>query len=206
MEVAITFGSLAQPTNETLARVIATGLQTKRELDRVNAQEDSLASDFGRFGIVLWELQAHHARTAGRRAHLRWFNAARNALAHDDQAALKKVLEAGYPIDLRHVRQWRSTLNGLAGTMDAVMAVTSPDCSISRDPGKTMDSYRQGESVIVPWGLDEVLGTVVYVFGPRSEPFVMVRVNLVDSAENADEAEVGFRAGDLRRPTAEAVL
>ena len=123
-EVAITFGSLAQPTNETLARVIATGLQTKRELDRVNAQEDSLASDFGRFGIVLWdELQRHDVRTEQRRVRLRWFNTARNALAHDDQGALARVLDAGYRIDLTWVRRWRSTLNALAGTMDAVMAI-----------------------------------------------------------------------------------
>lgn len=122
-EVAITFGSLAQPANATLARVISTGLQTKRDLDRANAQEDSLASDFGRFGIVLWdEMAKHDARTAARREHLKWFNTARNALAHDDAVKLAKVIAAGYKVDLTWVRRWRSALDGLAGTMDVVMA------------------------------------------------------------------------------------
>jgi len=76
-ETAITFGSLAQPSSPTLARVISTGLQTRRELDRANAQEDSLASDFGRFGVVLWdELTKSDARTRVRRKHLKWFNTA----------------------------------------------------------------------------------------------------------------------------------
>jgi hypothetical protein len=122
-EVAITFGALSHPGNATLARVISTGLQTKRDLDRANAQQDSLASDFGRFGIVLWdEMAKHHARTAARREHLKWFNTARNALAHDDDAKLAKVIAAGYNVDLTWVRRWRSALDGLAGTMDAVMA------------------------------------------------------------------------------------
>lgn len=122
-EVAVRFGDLAQPEDRTLAHVISTGLQAKRDLDRVNAQQESLASDFGRFGIALWdEMNKHDARTAARRARLRWFNEARNGLAHDDSAKLAKVAAAGYKIDLTSVRQWRSALNGLAGTLDAVMA------------------------------------------------------------------------------------
>lgn len=123
-EVATTFGSLAAPpANPTLARVISTGLQTKRELDRSNAQEESLASDFGRFGIVLWDaMERHDKRTRVRREHLKWFNTARNALAHDDAAKLTKVTAGGYLIDLTWVRRWRRALDGLAGTMDTVMA------------------------------------------------------------------------------------
>lgn len=122
-ETAITFGSLAQPGSPTLARVISTGLQTRRELDRANAQEDSLASDFGRFGVALWdELTKSDARTPVRRKHLKWFNTARNALAHDDDSKLASVIAAGYKIDLTWIRRWRSSLSGLAGTMDAVLA------------------------------------------------------------------------------------
>ncbi len=122
-EVAITFGTLVQPRNATLARVISAGLQTRRDLDRTNAHHESLASDFGRFGIALWdEMQKHDTRTAARRKHLKWFNEARNALAHDDAEKLAKVMAAGYKIDLTGVRRWRSALNGLARTMDVVMA------------------------------------------------------------------------------------
>lgn len=122
-EAAITFGSLAQPTDHTIARVIATGFQAKRELDRGNPHEDALASDFGRFGMVFWdELVERDSRTERRRLHLRWLNRARNALAHDDEAKLEDVVAAGYKVDLTWVRRWRSVLNGLAGTMDAVMS------------------------------------------------------------------------------------
>jgi hypothetical protein len=122
-EVAVTFGDLAQPNDHALARVISTGLQTRRELDRLNAQEDSLASDFGRFGIDLWDdMTRRDARTPKRRTHLRWFNTARNALAHDDLAKLAPVLEAGYRIDLDWLRRWRQALDGLAGTIDDVMS------------------------------------------------------------------------------------
>lgn len=122
-ETAVAFGALAQPNDPAVARVVASGLQTKRELDRGNAQESALASDFGRFGLKLWdEMQARHSRTGARREHLRWFNVARNGLAHDDVAKLAKVEAAGYRIDLPSIRRWRSTLDGLAGTMDVVLA------------------------------------------------------------------------------------
>lgn len=61
-----------------------------------------------------------------------------------------------------------------------------------------MPRFRSGDRVIVPWGFSEVPGTVVHVFGPPGEPFVMVRVDLVETDEDVDEAEVGFRASDLR--------
>jgi len=121
-EAAIRFGELAHPTDVVLARIVATGLQVNRQLDRVNAREDSLASDFSRLGINLWDaMQDHHQRTAARRQDLRWFNKARNALAHDDLRALDEVHKAGYQIDLRTIRRWRRSLDGLAGTMDVVM-------------------------------------------------------------------------------------
>lgn len=58
--------------------------------------------------------------------------------------------------------------------------------------------YRQGDRVIVPWGLDELTGTVVHVFGPKGEPFVMVRVDLPDEDTEASDEEIGFRASDIR--------
>ncbi|MDA8284213.1 MAG: hypothetical protein M0Z42_13190 [Actinomycetota bacterium] len=122
-ETAITFGELAHPTDPVLARVVATGLQVNRQLDHKNAQEDSLSSDFSRVGIQLWaEMDARHRRTAARRLHLRAFNRARNGLAHDDQRAVAEVLAAGYRMDLAGIRQWRAALDGLADTMDDVLA------------------------------------------------------------------------------------
>lgn len=122
-EAAIRFGSFAQPANERVASAISSGLQTARELDRANAHHGSLKSDFGRFGIVLWdEMDKADPETPARRDHLHWFNMARNALAHDDRAKLAKVLAAGYEVDLEWVGRWRRALDGLAGTMDTVVA------------------------------------------------------------------------------------
>jgi hypothetical protein len=53
-ETALAFGELVQPTAPTIALVVAAGLQTNRELDRGNAHETALASDFGRFGLKFW--------------------------------------------------------------------------------------------------------------------------------------------------------
>ncbi|HEV8065615.1 MAG TPA: hypothetical protein VGP46_12310 [Acidimicrobiales bacterium] len=39
-----------------------------------------------------------------------------------------------------------------------------------------MNVFRPGDRVLVPWGLDDVLATVVDVFGPAGEPFVRVRL------------------------------
>lgn len=61
-----------------------------------------------------------------------------------------------------------------------------------------MPKYRPGDRVFVPWGFDEVPGTVDHVFGPAGEPFVTVRVHLVETGEDVDEAEVGFKARDVR--------
>lgn len=61
-----------------------------------------------------------------------------------------------------------------------------------------MRRYRPGDKVIVPWGFDEAPGTVVDVFGPPSEPFVMVRVHLLNTDEDVDEDEIGFKASDIR--------
>ncbi|CAN5886299.1 hypothetical protein BH24ACT15_BH24ACT15_05710 [soil metagenome] len=64
--------------------------------------------------------------------------------------------------------------------------------------------YRPGDLVIVPWGLDNVPGTVIHVFGPPAEPFVRVRVDLVATDEDVAEAEIGFRASDLQPAPARA--
>jgi rRNA processing protein Gar1 len=61
-----------------------------------------------------------------------------------------------------------------------------------------MTKFRPGDRVVVPWGLGEVFGTVVDVFGPPGAPFVMVRVELSGSDENETGSDIGFRADDVR--------
>ncbi len=61
-----------------------------------------------------------------------------------------------------------------------------------------MRKYRNGDRVIVPWGLDEVDGTVIDTFGPTANPFVTVRVEIAEGDEDAVPTDIGFKASDLR--------
>ena len=61
-----------------------------------------------------------------------------------------------------------------------------------------MKRFRNGEHVIVPWGLDEVHGVVVDMFGPPGNPFVTVRVVLGNDDDSSAPTDIGFRASDLR--------
>jgi rRNA processing protein Gar1 len=61
-----------------------------------------------------------------------------------------------------------------------------------------MPKYRPGDRVTVPWGLDEATGTVVDVFGPPGNPFVVVRVDLSGIEAEEDKSEVGFKADDIK--------
>lgn len=58
-----------------------------------------------------------------------------------------------------------------------------------------MKKFHNGERVIVPWGLDEVEGTVVDTFGPPNNRLVSVRIELTEGGEPSD---IGFRADDIR--------
>jgi hypothetical protein len=55
-----TFATWAAPTNVAVRAVILNQLREARQIDRRNAQPESLGSDFGRFGFRLWP--ALHAR------------------------------------------------------------------------------------------------------------------------------------------------
>lgn len=61
-----------------------------------------------------------------------------------------------------------------------------------------MQKFRNGDRVIVPWGLDEVEGTVVDCFGPPANPFVTVRIEFVKSDDEDESTDIGFRASDVR--------
>lgn len=50
-----------------------------------------------------------------------------------------------------------------------------------------------GDKVAVPWGLEEIVGTVVDVYGPRSRRSVLVRVPTHGpSGETLAESDVSF--------------
>lgn len=49
-------------------------------------------------------------------------NKARNAIAHANYAELRTLRDEGYPITMRTISTWRSQVDGLAQTMDDVVA------------------------------------------------------------------------------------
>ena len=84
---------------------------------------DALARDFGRLGIDWWsDLAARDKRTGTRETSLLKLLEARNAIAHSNEAKLVALRAEGYPIDLSTIRRWRSSLAGLARTMDSVLS------------------------------------------------------------------------------------
>lgn len=104
--------------NSTLEQVILKQASARRLLNERNASPDTLAQDFGRFGLTLWTtLSQASPRSPGWKDSLSKLNAARNAIAHADDAKLKNL-----QVTLRVVRKWRSDLDLLAGCMDDVVS------------------------------------------------------------------------------------
>lgn len=117
------FVTQAARGNSTLGDIIRRRLTDGRDLDRGNAHPGALGSDFGRLGLTLWPaLDAADRRTAIRNRRLDALNAARNAIAHANDARLSAVSTEGYALNLATIERWRSSLDGLATTMDAVAA------------------------------------------------------------------------------------
>jgi hypothetical protein len=88
-----------------------------RKLSRGNPNPANLGSDFARLGMALWPaLLALTAANARRRISLEELNRWRNAIAHQDFDAVSAGGAA--QLQVRRVRTWRSTCNGLAVSMD----------------------------------------------------------------------------------------
>lgn len=118
-----TFGRWVAPHDDRLARIVSSALTDARQLDRGNATEGNLSSDFSRFGLSFFPvIERRDARSSQRLVELTRLNRARNAIAHDNPGVITELRRAGRPVKLTTVRRWQGALNGLATTMDAVMA------------------------------------------------------------------------------------
>jgi hypothetical protein len=97
--------------------------QHGRRLDRGNAGPSALHEDFALFGMSLWDdlRQRNPNRSRQWRDRLTLLNEARNGLVHADGQKLVRVSADGWPITLRSVRRWRSTLEGLAFAIDRLV-------------------------------------------------------------------------------------
>jgi hypothetical protein len=99
-------------------------LTSNRALERRNAQPNSIADDFGRFGLDIWTRADSERRGNDERRKKLWALITwRNAIAHDEitvklaRGALEPVT-----ISLATCRGWRSALNILATSLDKVAA------------------------------------------------------------------------------------
>jgi hypothetical protein len=139
LRLAAEFQGFARDLHAEASRAIATSLAadsrqredaltwlllSTRRLSRGNANPDVLAHDFGLLGMKLWpKLQQCYPVRAGQwRQRLHKLNEARNGLAHDDGQKIDGVAGAGWPLTLRSIKRWRSTLDGLTAGMDRVVA------------------------------------------------------------------------------------
>lgn len=60
-------------------------------------------------------------------------------------------------------------------------------------------SFNIGDQVLVPWGLSEVVGTVVEVYGPPEHQSVIVAVPVTGSTgETLDSTAVSYPADSLK--------
>jgi hypothetical protein len=111
------------PQGSPLASMLRTNLTRSRELDRGNAHPGSLGSDFERLGFRLWPaLGQMDSRAQKWNIELSAINRARNAIAHAEDQKLATLATEGWPMQLRTIKRWRSSLDGLARCMDRVVA------------------------------------------------------------------------------------
>jgi hypothetical protein len=95
--------------------VIQAQFSAKRKLDHGNPNLENLREDFERFGFTL-DLPAADAANLPRLAHLGQLNKWRNAAAHHG------TIPAGAaPLSLPLLRTWRTSCDGLATSLDAIM-------------------------------------------------------------------------------------
>lgn len=112
------------PGNQRLQDSLRVPYTQYRKLNQGNADPATLGNDFGLFGVALWpELLARYPTHAkGWNQKLVALNVARNGIAHDDGAKITRVQADGWPLTLRSVDRWKSSLDGLARGMDRVVA------------------------------------------------------------------------------------
>jgi hypothetical protein len=117
------FVAVVGGTNALLGNVLRARLTENRQLDRGNATPGSLGSDYGRLGLTLWAaLEVADYRAPAWNRNLEALNQARNAIAHAEEGRLLALRAAGYPVTLYTVRRWKTSLDGLAHTMDDVVS------------------------------------------------------------------------------------
>lgn len=114
----------ASSGNQNWANVLQAGLSRGRSLDRNNAGSGTLASDFGRIGMVLWGAIVTQEPISGPawKSDLDKLIEWRNAIAHDDRAKMLDLETNGFTLERALTRRWHGSLDSLVATMDDVVA------------------------------------------------------------------------------------
>lgn len=107
------------PSLRSLMRAL---LINGRKLDMGNPNPGNLGSDFGRFGMALWDqVKVNDKRNEVRRKDLEKLLAWRHAIAHQDFDRTK--LSGKKSLTLGDVRKWRSACTALAQQFDLVLEI-----------------------------------------------------------------------------------
>ncbi|MGH2864929.1 MAG: hypothetical protein ACRDJX_06730 [Solirubrobacteraceae bacterium] len=110
--------------NATYRALLRESLTHNRALERQNAQPNSIAEDFDRFGFDIWtQVDGERSGNDQRRRKLWALITWRNAITHDDIGTkLARGALEPLAISLVTCRSWRSALNVLAASLDKVTA------------------------------------------------------------------------------------
>jgi hypothetical protein len=101
-------------------RMVGAEFSLFRQLDRGNANPNTLRADFNRFDLDLWPaVDALNPRGPLLRRLLEEMNAWRNAIAHSDFDPVR--LGGTMSLPIRRVRRWRSACHRLARCLDRVL-------------------------------------------------------------------------------------
>jgi hypothetical protein len=105
---------IASKVRPSLQLLIQNQFTANRQLDRGNPSLQNLKMDFKRFGFTLdFTIDPANAR---RLKGLSALNEWRNVAAHQGT-----TLPAGIPLDLPSLRGWRTSCDGLATSLDAIL-------------------------------------------------------------------------------------
>jgi hypothetical protein len=110
--------------NQLLASVLRVGISSGRALNRNNAGSDTLATDFGRMGLIFWPAITAQDPILGPvwKTDLDNLVKMRNAIAHDNQAQILRLEQNGFLLERALSRRWHGSLDSLTATMDDVVA------------------------------------------------------------------------------------
>ena len=111
---------MARQAPATVGVMLESNLTLDRRLDRGNATQGNVSTDYARFNIDLWSnVDRLDSRNPRRRVALDQVNAWRNAIVHDSPLPSGLVaVVAGTRPTLTWCRRWRTMLTGLAPHVD----------------------------------------------------------------------------------------